>query len=595
MTRKIIFSLIAAFTLAACTKQVLDKKDLTGLGTETWDNESTATLYLNRAYSVIMPHFPANAGTNVLPYALHDVSDESNTARTTAILFGTLGDNNVTDFGNSPTSNTSPYANIRRVNILLAEIDKGTLPENVRTRLKAEAYFLRAWNYFNLVKVYGGVPYITYPQPWEDETLYVSRNKTSECIDSLVRDLDMAALAPKQTIATQAAADRGRITRGAALAMKGRVLLYWASPQFNPTNIQTRWENAYKANKAAYDSLLIDGHALFNNFANVLTDETSGNKELIMIRAYNGTENNSNSYENVARPRSEGAGGQYQPTWDLVKAFPMKNGKAIDESGSGYDPVYYWQNRDPRFAATIVYNGEVWPLSGQQGRKQWTYQGTPNPEPTVSTTGFYTRKGINVATTAANAANGTTDWVEIRLAEVMLNLAECANATGRTQEAYDMLFKLRQRAGITAGTDNHYGLKVGMSQQEMFMAIMNERRIELAFENKRYDDLRRTRLWTSLNGKRRQKLNITVKAPYTATILNNFIPGSTTIRVRDTINVNGPSYTQFFTATVADLETTNINFLDKYYFYAIPSTHLSRNPNLKNTLGWTNGTFDPLQ
>ncbi|HEY0678364.1 MAG TPA: RagB/SusD family nutrient uptake outer membrane protein [Chitinophagaceae bacterium] len=595
MKQKIFFSILSASLLIACTKKILDKKDETGLTAEVWDNESTATLYLNRAYSVIMPHFPANAGTNVLPYALHDVSDESNTARTTAILYGTLGDNNVTDFGNSPTSNTSPYANIRRVNIMIAEIDKGTLPEAIRTRLKAEAYFLRAWNYFNLVKVYGGVPYITTPQPWDDESVYVSRNKTSECIDSLVRDLDLAALAPKTTIASQPAADRGRITRGAALALKGRVLLFYASAQFNPTNIAARWENAYKANRAAYDSLLADGHQLFNNFANVLTDETSSNKELIMIRSYNGTENNSNSYETSARPRSEGAGGQYQPTWDLVQAFPMKNGLGINEPGSGYDPVYYWKDRDPRFNATIVYNGDIWPLSGQTGRKQWTYNGTPNPEATVSTTGFYTRKGINLNTTAVNAANGTTDWVEIRLAEVMLNLAEAANATGRTAEAYDMLTKLRQRAGITAGTGNLYGLKSGMSQSEMFMAIMNERRIELAFENKRYDDLRRTRLWTTLNGTRRKRLNITVKAPYTATTLNNFIPGSTTIRVRDTININGPSYTQFFNVAVADLETTNINFLDKYYFYAIPNTHLSRNPNLKNTLGWTNGTFDPLQ
>ncbi|HYE53455.1 MAG TPA: RagB/SusD family nutrient uptake outer membrane protein [Chitinophagaceae bacterium] len=598
MKKKILLSIATASLFIACTKKILDKRDLTGIGDQTWDNESTATLYLNRAYSVIMPHFPANAGTNVLPYALHDVSDESNTARTTAILFGTLGDNAVTDFGNSPTSNTSPYANIRRVNILLTEIDKGTLPQNVRTRLKAEAYFLRAWNYWNLVKTYGGVPYITRPQEWEAESAentYTPRNKTSECIDSLMRDLDLAALAPKQTIASQPAADRGRITRGAALALKGRILLHYASPQFNPTNIQARWENAYKANRAAYDSLLVDGHALFPNFANVWTDETSANKEVIMIRSYNGTENQSNSYENSARPRSEGAGGQYQPTWDLVKAFPMKNGMAITEAGSGYDPVYFWKDRDPRFNATIVYNGDVWPLSGQTGRKQWTYQGTPNPEPTVSTTGFYTRKGINTATTAVNAANGTTDWVEIRLAEVMLNLAECANATGRISEAYDMLYKLRQRAGITPGTGSTYGLKAGMSQSEMFTTIINERFIELAFENKRYDDLRRTKLWTSLNGKRRQKLNITVKAPYTAATLNNFIPGSTTIRVRDTININGPSYTQFFNVTVADLETTNINFLEKYYFYGIPATHLGRNPNLKNTLLWTAGTFDPLQ
>jgi hypothetical protein len=598
MKKKIFSIAIIAVTITGCTKNVLDKKDLTGLGSETWDNESTATLYLNRAYATMMPGFPANNGTNLLPYALHDVSDESNTVRTAAMLNGTLGDNAVTDFGNSPTSNTSTYANIRRVNILLAEIDKGKLPQEVRTRLKAEAYFLRAWNYFNMVKIYGGVPYITSPQPWDAENndiTYVARNKTSECIDSLIRDLDLAALAPKQSIATQPAADRGRITRGAALALKGRVLLYWASPQFNPTNNADRWEAAYKANKAAYDTLLMDGHALFNSFANVLTDETSSNRELIMIRSYNGTENNSNSYETSARPRSEGAGGQYQPTWDLVSAFPMRNGLAITDAGSGYDPVYYWKNRDPRFDATIVYNGAIWGLSANPTRKQWTYTGTPNPEQTVSTTGFYTRKGVNVSTTAVNAANGTTDWVEIRLAEVMLNLAECANATSRTSEAYEMLTKIRQRAGISPGSNNLYGLKAGMTKPEMLTAILNERRIELAFENKRYDDLRRHKLWTALNGTTRKKLNITVKAPYTATILNNFIPGSTTLRVRDTINVEGPSYTQFFTATVANLDAAPINYLDKYYFYAIPNTHLSRNPNLKNTNGWAGGSFDPLQ
>jgi len=86
-----------------------------------------------------------------------------------------------------------------------------------------------------------------------------------------------------------------------------------------------------------------------------------------------------------------------------------------------------------------------------------------------------------------------------------------------------------------------------------------------------------------------------VKAPYTATILNNFIAGSTTVRVRDTINVDGPSYTQFFTATVKDLDAQPINYLDKYYVYGIPNTHLTRSPLIKNTNGWTGGTFDPLQ
>ncbi|MGB8193210.1 MAG: RagB/SusD family nutrient uptake outer membrane protein [Chitinophagaceae bacterium] len=596
--KKAIFCVLAICVLAACTKNILDKEDKTGLGAETWDNESTATLYLNRCYAVIMPNWPANAGTSTLPYAIHNTNDESNTVGSTAILFGTLATDGVTDFGTVSGNGALAYVNIRKVNILLNEIDKGTLPESVRTKIKAEAYFLRAWNYFNLVKLYGGVPYLTKPQDWIEDNVYIPRNKTSECIDSIIRDLDMAALAERTNIAAQTSGNRGRITRGAAMAMKGRVLLYWASAQFNPNNDMARWEAAYQANKKAYDSLLIDGHALHASFANVLLDESAANRELIMIRSYDGVIN-SNSFENAARPSSEGGGGGYQPTWDLVQAFPMKSGLPITDPASGYDPVYYWKNRDPRFDATIVYNGAIWGLSTQPTRRQWTYAGTPNnPEATVSTTGFYTRKGVNTATARVNAANGTTDWVEIRLAEVMLNLAEAANATGRSTEAYDMLTKLRQRAGITAGTGNLYGLKSGMSNAEMFTAIMNERRIELAFEGKRYDDLRRTKLWTSLNGTFRRKLTLTVKSPHTTTTLNNFIPGSTTVRVRDTINVDGPSYTNFFTATITNIDaaTSPINFKPEYYYYAIPSTHLGRNPQLLQTKGWaTANFFEPLQ
>jgi hypothetical protein len=431
--KKVFLYIIPVVLLTACVKKILDKRDLTGKGDEIWDNESTATLYLNRCYATIMPTWPSMASTTLLPYAIHNTSDESNTTGSNAIMRGQLTIDGVNDFGASPTANTSTYANIRRVNILLKEIDEGTLPEDVRTRIKAQAYFLRAWQYFQLVKLYGGVPYLTHPQDWVNEDLFVTRNKTSECIDSMVRDLDLAAKLPPEIIATQTTGNRGRITRGAALALKGRMLLYFASAQFNPTNDAAKWERAYAANKAAYDTLIMDGHALLPNFANVLTDESSANKEVIMIRSFNGTDA-ANSFENGARPTSEGSGGAHQPTWDLVKAFPMKNGLPISDTASGYDSVYYWKNRDPRFAATIVYNGAVWPLSAQPNRKQWMYTGT-NSETTVSGTGFYVRKGVNTNTLKANASQGTTDWIEMRLAEVMLNLAECANATGRQAEA----------------------------------------------------------------------------------------------------------------------------------------------------------------
>jgi hypothetical protein len=148
---------------------------------------------------------------------------------------------------------------------------------------------------------------------------------------------------------------------------------------------------------------------------------------------------------------------------------------------------------------------------------------------------------VGLSATKATAQNGATDWVEMRLAEVMLNLAECAAHTNRINEAYAMLTALRARAGITNG-NGVYGLKENMTASEMIDAIILERQIELAFEGKRFHDLRRTRLFTAMKDFQRQTLLITAKAPWissrTVNVSNNHvnlngtdaIPPATTIR-----------------------------------------------------------------
>ncbi|SFE17087.1 Starch-binding associating with outer membrane [Chitinophaga sp. CF118] len=586
--RKLLICISILAGLSACSK-ILDKTDLSGIDERTWDAESTATLYLNRLYDISMPTWPNLAGSAALPTAIHDLADDYNGGEQ-KVWYGQLSVDNVTDFFGGNASNNA-WAYIRKINILLTEIEQGALPLDVKTKIKAQAYFLRGWVYFQLVKLYGGVPYISYPQDWVTDNLQVKRNKTSECIDSIARDFDMATSLP----ASWGSADRGRITRGAALGIKGRMLLFWASPQFNPTNDPARWERAYKANRAAYDTLLIDGYALFASFANVWLDEGTGNKEVIMLRSFDGA-NKASTFEDAARPNSEsnGGGGSYQPTLDLVRAFPMKNGAAITDATSGYDSVYYWKGRDPRFDATIAYNGCIWPLSNKTGRKQWLYTGITDDKNKPSVTGFYCRKGLNTSTIKDNTKLGKTDWIELRLAEVMLNLAECANATGRTQEAYDLLIAIRKRAGIEAGGTGLYGLKTGMTQTEMFSAIMLERRIELAFEGKRYDDLRRNKLFDQLNGTRRHILKIAVKAPFTVKDLEK--PDAAGIMLRDRIDINGADYTTYFTTTVDILDTQNpIKFLPEYYFYAIPTSNILRNPALEQTSGWGSGTFNPLE
>src|SRR5437762_11248398 len=168
---------------------------------------------------------------------------------------------------------------------------------------------------------------------------------------------------------------------------------------------------------------------------------------------------------------SQGATGANRPTVEMVNAFPMHDGRPI-ANNPAYDSMYFWKNRDPRFKATIAYNGAVWELSGKAGRRQWTYVGGESNNPTP--TGFYTRKAVDPRADALGAFNGQTQWIEIRFAEVLMNLAEAANAIGHTQEAYDQIIALRARAGIDPGT-GLYGLDPGMSGAALQAAIMLER------------------------------------------------------------------------------------------------------------------------
>jgi hypothetical protein len=498
------------------------------------------------------------------------ISDESPGGD--AYMYGQLTENSV---------NYWPYGPIRRINILLTEIDQGTIDTLITRRFKGEAYFFRAWRYWEMIKRYGGVPLILVPQQLTD-SLRVPRDSTSKVVRQIVADLD-SAIALLPAMRATSADNNGRLHKGTAMALKGRVLLYYASPQFNPTgpNI-TRWQNAYAANLAARDSLTSQGFGLYDDFAGLWFVEM--NKEAIFARRYS-YPISTHTWAAATRPLSESqnATGANRPTWEMVRAFPMRDGRPI-AGHPAYDTLYFWKNRDPRFYATIAYNGALWELSGKTGRRQWTYIGAESNSPTP--TSFYTRKAIDPAADAFEAYNGQTQWIEIRFAEVLMNLAEAANAIGNTQVAYDEIIALRKRAGIDPGADLLYGLNAGMNAVQMQDAIMLERRIEFAYEAKRYWDLRRNRLFEALlNGTRRHGLEITL-----------LVPADTTwLRVRDTVNLDA-TYQAYFAQRVGTLDTRyTINWQPNYYFYAIPRGHLDLNSNLKQTVGWQGGTFDPLQ
>ena len=561
--------------LSNCTK-ILDKKPLTQVPDEdTWNDPNLAEAFVNTIYFENLPQWDRG---------ISDLSDESDGGN--AYMYGQLTENSVDYWpygavrnGHLRSGNVY-YGEMRSINILLANIDKGTIDANLKKKFKGEAYFFRGWQYFEMAKRYGGVPLILTPQDTSDN-IFVSRATTSATIAQVIKDLD-SAIANLPTVKAGDAANDGHVHKGTAMAIKGRVLLYWASPQFNPNNIASRWQDAYVANKAARDFLVANNFGLYENFANIWVNEM--NKEIIFVRRYQNPSHTHN-WSAGTRPldMSQNAQGSNQPTWEIVQAFPMNDGRPITGHPS-YNSATFFQNRDPRFYSTIAYNGAPWALSGQTGRIQYTYVGAEVNSPTL--TGFYAKKAVVESQSSLQASLSDTDYPEMRFAEVLLNLAEAANAIGQTNEAYTQIIELRKRAGIKPGANNLYGLDPGMTQAQMQKAIMWERQIEFAFEGKRFWDLRRNRLFeTELNGKRRTGLRTTLK------------PGVTKAQI-DQLSLQQieANYTQYFDQQVIILDTQSpIAWKPNYYFFAIPASHRQLNSNLAQTNGWAGGSFDPLQ
>ncbi|WP_338875310.1 RagB/SusD family nutrient uptake outer membrane protein [Spirosoma sp. SC4-14] len=589
LVNKIVLAFCSSLALTSCMK-VLDKTDLSATSGALIFSDSTLTqMNLNYIYDQNLPTPIGSFGPE--GSSITSLSDES--YGESKILQGTVQINDIGDFGTS-LSATNNYGKIRVINMFLNDVNNGSLPQYTKNKLRAQAQFFRAWRYFDLVRIYGGVPLVLSPLNAvgveAKQLAFLPRNSTTESFAQIVRDLD-------STIASvpgrwPSSSDWGRITKGAAAAFKGRVLLYAASPQFNPNDQQSDWQAAYDANKQAYDLLTANGYGLHASFDQLWFQEVN-NPEAVLVTGYN-TETGdqlrkNNGYDNATRPSYAGTGGgSNQPSWEMVKAFPMLDGKKPGESAKyAYSDQLFYKNRDPRFDKTIAYNGANWPLNGNTAYKLWTYfVNGKTIEPKATNTGFYTRKAINPSVAAGDVQYLGTDWIEIRFAEVMLNLAESATGINKLDEAYTQLKALRKRAGIEAGTDGMYGLKANMTRAEMFSAILYERQIELAFEGKRFWDLRRwKRIEQTLNGTRRTGVIINLNA--------TGVPADFAAN-RDNISLDS-AYTNYFTLTFKQLDTKYaIAWKPEYYFFAIPQSAIDNNPKLIQNNTW-GGAFDPLQ
>jgi hypothetical protein len=571
------FIMLAA-VVSGCNK-VLDKTNLTAVNpSDVWSNATIAKAYLDNIYANMMPG--ASSG------------DGNGTDEGVAYQKQTNGWFRGTATYDSYDIYKDTYTNIRAVNILLDNIDNATFDETSKSYIKGQGLFWRAWGYYNLTKSYGGVPLILSAQGVTTnlEDLQVARSKTSECVTQIIKDLDDAiALLPD----TWSGEDVGRIDKGAAMAFKGRVLLFFASPLFNPSNDQSKWQQAYDANIAAKNFLDGVGKGLFTPYNKIWDNEL--NKEVVMVKRYNYPQATYFQGGLIPLDFSKDDVGYDRPSLELADAFPMKDGSAWKDITRSYDTLF--RNRDDRFYETIYYNGS--PYQYLQGMKDantylWTYfdevtdynsptgiVGTHNqitPDPLWSNSSFYRIKGVDKTIVKGTVYNAGVDWVEIRYAEVLMNYGEAANELNKTQEALDVLHSIRNRAGILPGGAGSYGITAS-TKDDVRKAYQNERFVEFAFERKRLDDLRRWKMFDYLRGlPQRHGIGIVLKT------------GQTDVSPKDDINT---VWTKFST-TVIPTEFSDIAIKDQYYIYGIPLQYINRNPKLLQNNNW-DGTFDPLQ
>lgn len=414
-----------------------------------------------------------------------------------------------------------------------------------------EVRFLRAYFYFELFRSYGDVPLVTTTLT-NAEANTITRTPADEIVKFIVEEIDEIAPYLPVSYVTEVNSEVGRATRGAALALKARTLLYAASPLFNPTNDRSRWAAAAEACKVILDNAATWGLKL-SAYGSLWGHDAFYNPELIF--GLGRGEFNSFEMANYPVGVENGSSGNC-PTQTLVDQYEFQEGgQTFGERYPGSidlnagDP---YEGLDPRFALTVVKNGDEWPTNGSQKKAIETFNGGFNASPKygATPTGYYLKKYVDGAcvTTADNQTTRRHTWILFRLGEIYLDYAEAVfNATGSAKDATfgmtanEAINKLRNRPDIQMPEFTEDG-EAWVARYE------RERMVELAFENHRFWDVRR---WKK-----------------------------------------GPQY--FRTIQVANISaglqltraTVSRQWDDKYYFYPIPQSELKKNPNLTQNAGW---------
>jgi hypothetical protein len=592
LTSLAVAVIAGALTLSACNDSILDVTPVDQIsGRAVFSDVNLAQAFLNDAYRGI--------GHGYYGTTLFSLTDDGHNTRgggamrhnqglVTASDLQALGD--ASRFGHYLWGPL--YKAIRETNVFLAGIDSAQFDPTARAVMKGQALFLRAYYYHNLLKMYGGVPIIRTPYGLSDD-FEVARDSFDATVEFIVSDLDSAAA---MLPLTWDAANLGRATKGAAMALKARVLVHAASDLFavNPSRRAETghvgsvdrgalWRRARDASRAVVDLGVYDlykadpspSDSLSANYNGIWLSRT--NSEIIFAR-YFLTSRGTTDLPNVGRydgPNGYHNWGSNTPTGQLVDAYRMADGSRFDWSDSA-NRAHPYENRDARLYASIQFDGEPWvkrpadvlALEPQGIIQTFTQLTLPNGTTVAGVdthaspienwnatySGYYKKKMIDPAVDHQFVSQDVP-WIFIRYAEVLLDYAEASYELGDEATARAMANRIRHRVRMPDFPSTLTGTAL---RDE----LRNERRVELAFEDQRYFDVRRWMIAPTVNNENAHGIDIKVKAT------NQF----------------DRSTYHDYTYTVMDVETRHWD--DKMYFSPIPRDEINRNALLKQNPGF---------
>lgn len=486
LNRKVLFILIpVAVALHSCNDKVLDVQPRGSFpGTEVWSDPNTADLFLNDIY------FGLPNGNNWYD-PIENWSDNSicgfpwpnsrqniQQSLQSPANAGFSGDlSNFLDW-------TVQYTNIRKCNVFITNVTaSSSISDEYKKEKVAEAKTLRAYFYHLLWMTYGGVPIITdvLNADTQGDSVFRARNTSDETLAFITSE---CAAAYNDLPAKPAS---GKVGKGAAMAIKGWCELFAG-----------KWADAAASNKKIMDEL---DYTLDPDYAALFLTKGTESGESIMFKEYSppGYGKGGNLDGTVGPTFTAGGAetswGGVDPTQELVDDYAMDNGKVITDPTSGYDPTHPYEHREKRFYESIVHDGEffyndtIYTRVGVGSKNEIDVTDRDD----AGQTGYYVHKRLDDKTLVLGAANwsGYTsyqNYIIFRFGEVLLNYAEAQNElVGPDASVYSAINKIRERSALP-------DLPTGLSKDAMRTAIRRERRVELAFEDKRWWDLIRWRI-----------------------------------------------------------------------------------------------------